>query len=345
MKPVFTLTLAELATKTGATLEGDGSRQIVGIAPLQNADSNQVSLLTNPRFRKYLLATRAAAVILHTDDNNACSVATLRSTHPELVYARAAQLFAPQTHLQTGIHPSASVGPSCQIADDAWIGPHCFIEAEVSIGSGAIIGPHCTISRGVSLGQDSCLTANVTICHDVRIGKRALIHPGTVIGSDGFGFTNDKGRWLKIAQLGSVIIGDDVEIGANTTIDRGALGDTVIGDGVKLDNQIQIAHNVHIGDHTAIAGCVGIAGSVLIGRHCRIGGGVGIAGHLEIADHVHITGMSLVTKSIFKSGIYSSGLPVLPNRLWNKISARLRRLDDLARQVKSLEKSCHRGTP
>jgi UDP-3-O-[3-hydroxymyristoyl] glucosamine N-acyltransferase len=216
------------------------------------------------------------------------------------------------------------------------------VEETAIIERDVFIGPHCVIGERVVLGAETYLVANVTVCHDVRIGQRVLVHPGAVIGSDGFGLANEDGHWIKVPQLGSVQVGDEVEIGANTTIDRGTLEDTIIEAGVKLDNQIQVAHNVHIGAHTAIAGCVGIAGSARIGRHCILGGGVGIAGHLDIVDHVHITGMSLVTQSITKPGTYSSGLPVESNRLWNKISARLRKLDDLARRLTALEKK-HRA--
>jgi UDP-3-O-[3-hydroxymyristoyl] glucosamine N-acyltransferase len=211
------------------------------------------------------------------------------------------------------------------------------------IETGAIVGPGCVIGEQATIGEGSRLVAQVTVCHRVRLGRRVLAQPGVVIGSDGFGLALDRdGRWLRVPQLGSVVIGDDVEIGANTTIDRGALEDTVIEEGVKLDNQIQVAHNVRIGAHSALAGCVGIAGSARIGRHCMIGGGVGIAGHLEIADRVQITGMSLVTQSITQPGIYSSGLAVEPNRLWNKISARLRRLDELFRRLAALERKIGR---
>ncbi|MDQ2695806.1 MAG: UDP-3-O-(3-hydroxymyristoyl)glucosamine N-acyltransferase, partial [Pseudomonadota bacterium] len=213
------------------------------------------------------------------------------------------------------------------------------------LGPGVFVGPVCVVGEGAVLGEATRLMANVTVCHGVRLGRRVLVHPGAVIGSDGFGLANDAGRWIKIPQLGGVVIGDDVEIGANTTIDRGALDDTVIEEGVKLDNQIQVAHNVHIGAHTAVAGCVGIAGSARIGRHCTQAGGVGVAGHLEIADHVHVTGMSMVTESITAPGVYSSGLGVEPGRVWKKIRVHLRHLDDLARRVAALEKKVRSDAP
>ena len=316
---------------------------ISGVATLQNAKAGQVSFLTNPRYRKYLATTQASAVILAPEDIGDFAVALLVSDNPQLSFARVAGLFARNVHQQKGLHPKACISADAKLADDIWVGPHSVIEAGAVIGSGVFIGPNCTIGENAIIGNDSCLRANVTVCQSVRLGSRVLIHPGAVIGSDGFGLANDQGCWIKIPQLGGVWIGDDVEIGANTTIDRGALDDTIIEDGVKLDNQIQIAHNVRVGAHTAIAGCVGIAGSVRIGRHCSLAGGVGIAGHLEIADNVHITGMSLVTKSITEPGIYSSGLSVEPNRLWNKISARLRQLDELTRRFTLLEKKMTPG--
>ncbi|HXH03965.1 MAG TPA: UDP-3-O-(3-hydroxymyristoyl)glucosamine N-acyltransferase [Candidatus Competibacteraceae bacterium] len=331
------MTLAEIAAAGGAELRGDGSIEVSGVAPLHTAQPGQISFLANPRYRKYLQTTQAAAVVLSAEDAEGCPLPVLVAANPQLVFARIATLFAPKPPAQRGIHPSAVVSPQAQVAESAWIGPHCTVEAGAQIAEGVYIGPGCVVAENVIIGRDTRLVANITLCHGVVLGERVLVHPGAVIGSDGFGLANDGGRWVKIPQLGSVRIGDDVEIGANTTIDRGALDDTVLEEGVKLDNQIQVAHNVHIGAHTAIAGCTGIAGSVKIGRHCTLGGGVGLAGHLELADNVHITGMSLVTKSIHEPGVYSSGLAVEPSRRWNKISARLRRLDELFRRLTALE--------
>lgn len=332
------ITLGEVARVTNTRLRGDASMIITGVATLQNARPGQISFLSNPRYRKFLPLTQASAVILSEEDADSCGLPALVSQNPYVAYARVAALFAPSPTRPRGIHPTAYVSSQARVAEDAWIGPHCTIEETAVIESGVFVGPNCVVGEGAILGAGTRLTANVTVCQGAYLGRRVLVHPGAVIGSDGFGLANDKGHWVKVPQLGGVRIGDDVEIGANTTIDRGALEDTVIEEGVKLDNQIQIAHNVRIGAHTAIAGCVGISGSVHIGRHCTISGGVGIAGHLEIADHVHITGMSLVTRSITEPGAYSSGLTVEPNRLWNKISARLRHLDDLARRLTALEK-------
>jgi len=337
-------TLGEIAAAARARLQGcDAATVVAGVAPLHSAGPGQISFLTHPRYRSYLATTRATAVILSPEDARDCPAPAVVAANPQVAYARAATLFEPAVESRRGVHPTAWVSPTATIAADSWIGPHCAVEAGAVIETGVIVGPGCVIGEQAMIGAGSRLVARVTVCHRVRLGCRVLVHPGAVIGSDGFGLALDTGgRWLKVSQLGSVVIGDDVEIGANTTIDRGALEDTVIEDGVKLDNQIQVAHNVRIGAHSALAGCVGIAGSARIGRHCMVGGGVGIAGHLEIADQVQITGMSLVAQSITQPGIYSSGLSVEPNRLWNKISARLRRLDELFRRLAALEKKIGR---
>lgn len=333
--------LAELAAQHDLELRGSNKARITGVATLSHARSNQLSFFTNPRYRADLLTTQAAAVILSPKDAPDCPTTALISTNPLLSYAHIARLFQPATETKSGIHPGAVVSSEAQIADSAWIGPHCTIERGVVIEAGVYLGSGCVVAEHARIGRDSRLLANIYVGHDVILGQRVLVYPGVVLGSDGFGMAVDYeqgGRFVKIPQLGSVRIGNDVEIGANTTIDRGAIEDTVIEEGVKLDNLIQVAHNVQIGAHSALAGCVGIAGSAKIGKHCLLGGGVGISGHLELTDRVTITGMSLVTQSITEAGTYSSGLTVEPNRLWNKISARLRRLDDLARRVIKLEK-------
>ena len=339
-------TLGEIAVASGARLQGgDAATVITGVAPLDRAASGQLSFLIHPRYRSYLAATRAAAVILSPADVADCPTPALVTDHPHIAYARAAVLFALTSKSPIGVHPAAWVSPEARVAADAWIGPHCTVEAGAVIETGVVVGPNCVIGEQAVIGAGSRLVAQVTVCHRVQLGRRVLVHPGAVIGSDGFGLALDRdGRWLKVPQLGGVQIGNDVEIGANTTIDRGALEDTVIEDGVKLDNQIQVAQNVRIGAHSALAGCVGIAGSAQIGRHCMLGGGVGIAGHLEIADRVQITGMSLVAQSINEPGTYSSGLTVEPNRLWNKISARLRRLDELFRRLAVLERKVNQNS-
>ncbi|MEE4376861.1 MAG: UDP-3-O-(3-hydroxymyristoyl)glucosamine N-acyltransferase [Candidatus Competibacteraceae bacterium] len=339
-------TLGEIAETVGVPLRGgDVATPVTGVATLQSAKPGQISFLINPRYRQYLSNTQASAVILSQRDADSCCVPMLVTDNPHVVYAHVAALFAPAPPTTRGIHPTACVSPTAQIADATWIGPHSVVEAGAVLEEGVIVGPHCVVGEFAVLGSNTRLVASVTVCHGVRLGQRVLVHPGAVIGSDGFGLANDHGQWVKIPQLGGVQVGDDVEIGANTTVDRGTLEDTIIEQGVKLDNQIQIAHNVRIGAHSALAGCVGIAGSARIGRHCVLGGGVGVAGHLDIADHVQITGMSLVTDSLTEAGVYSSSLPVQPHRRWNKISARLRQLDGLARRLFALENKCFSDDP
>ncbi|MBZ0071627.1 MAG: UDP-3-O-(3-hydroxymyristoyl)glucosamine N-acyltransferase [Gammaproteobacteria bacterium] len=334
----MSLTLGELAARTGTEPHGDAALSIAGVCTLQDGRPDCISFLANPRYRRYLDDTRAGAVILAAADLAACPVPALVSSNPYATYARVATLLTAVETPPPGVHPTAVVGDDCHIDPTASIGPLCVIGARVAIGAGAVIGPGCVLERDVVIGANTRLVAGVVLCHGVSIGRDCLFHPGVVVGSDGFGIAKDAGRWIKVPQLGSVYIGDDVEIGANTTVDRGALEDTVIADGVKLDNQIQIAHNVQVGAHTAVAGCVGISGSARIGAHCMLAGGVGVVGHLEIADHTVVTGMSMVTKSITEPGVYSSGLAVLPGEQWNRIVARLRRLDDMARRLQALER-------
>jgi len=331
-------TLGELAELVGGQVEGDETLRIEGVATLAGASEREIAFLANPRYQDQLQQTRAAAVILRESDLALSPTASLVTSDPYLAYARIAALFAPSPEGRAGIHPTAWVSEESSVHESAWIGPNCSVEAGVTIGPNCRIGPGCFVGEGSVIGADSRLVANVSVCHGVRIGKRAVIHPGVVIGGDGFGFAPHREGWQKVPQLGGVVIGDDVEIGANTTIDRGALEDTVIEDGVKLDNQIQIAHNVHIGAHTVIAGCAGISGSTHIGRRCAIAGGVGIAGHLNIADNVTITAMSLVIKSIEKPGVYSSGIPVSENYHWNRNLVHLRHLEKMAGRLKTVER-------
>jgi UDP-3-O-[3-hydroxymyristoyl] glucosamine N-acyltransferase len=276
-------------------------------------------------------STRATAVVVGPDHAGSCPVAALIDSNPYLAYARIADLLHPQAPAAPGIHPSAVVSVVARIHPSATVGPLAVIEDEVELGERVFVGPGCIVQRGARLGADTQLTARVTVCADVRIGQRCIVHAGAVIGADGFGFAPDAGTWVKVPQVGTVEVGDDVEIGANTTIDRGAIDDTVVGNGVKLDNQIQVGHNVTIGAHTAVAGCVGISGSTTIGQRCMIGGGVGIAGHLTIADDVVVTGCSLVSASIRQAGSYSSGMPAVETRMWRRMVAHLRRLDSKER--------------
>ena len=336
--------LGDLADRIGARLSGDPDIVIDGIAPLAEAGPRAVTFLSNRRYRSNLGRTRAGAVILAPEFEGECPVPALVLDDPYLGYARTATLLSPPVESTPGIAASAVVDPGASVATDASIGPHCVVEAGASVGEGTTVAAGSFLGRDSSVGPHGRIENRVVICPGVSIGARAIIHAGVVIGADGFGIANDDGVWLKIPQLGGVRIGDDVEIGANTTIDRGALGDTVIEDGVKLDNLIQIGHNVHVGAHTAIAACVAIGGSARIGRRCTIMGAVSIAGHLEIADDVQLTATSAVPNSIRSSGIYSSGMPIQENRAWRRNVARLRQLDDMARRLRSLERRIDEST-
>ncbi len=320
-------TLGDLAVRFGLLLRGEPDFKISRVATLSHADSGALSFLANPRYRKQMQSTRATAVLVGPDQAQDCPVAALIDPNPYLAYARIADLLHPQPPSAAGIHPTAVVSSSARIDRTASVGPLAVIEDEVQIGERVFVGPGCIVQRGAQVGSDSRLMARVNLCAGVRIGRRCILHAGAVVGADGFGFASDAGTWVKVPQVGSVQIGDDVEIGANTTIDRGAIDDTVVQHGVKLDNQIQVGHNVTIGAHTAIAGCVGISGSTTIGERCMIGGGVGIAGHLTIADDVVVTGCSLVSASLSKAGSYSSGMPAVETRMWRRMVAHLRRLD------------------
>lgn len=329
--------LGDLAQQLGVELIGDGDILITCADTIQDATDGAICFLANSKYRHYLTETSASAVILSKEDAENCAVACLVTDNPYLIYAKVASLLYPAAAVVGGRHVSAVVADTTRVHETAWIGPCCVIGADVEIAQGVFIGPGCVVENNCILGEGTRLVANVTLCHGSQIGKRVLVHPGAVIGSDGFGNANDQGAWCKVPQLGRVLIGDDVEIGANTTIDRGSIRDTVIGTGVRLDNQIQIAHNVHIGEHTAIAGCVGIAGSTTIGKYCTLGGGVGVSGHLEIGDNVHFSGQTLVTRSFKEPGYYSGNLPAVPNGEWRKTVARIRRLETTIQRLNKLE--------
>ncbi len=329
--------LQELAGRLGVELRGDGERYVHRVETLVRADDASLCFFGDRKYRAELSATRAAAVILAEPDVEFCPVAVLVSTNPYLAYAQAAQLLYPEPAVTGGLHPSAVVAPDACIDPSAWIGAMVVVEEGAEIGPRVFAGPGSIIGSGCRIDEDSRLVARVTLCTGTQVGKRVLIHPGAVIGREGFGFAKDGERWVRIPQLGRVRLGDDVEIGANTTVDRGALEDTLIADGVKLDNLIQIGHNCHIGENTAIAACSGISGSTRIGSNCTIAGAVGMAGHLTIGDDVHFTGMAMVTRSVTEPGLYSSGIPAMPNAQWRRNLARFRRLDGFARRLKSLE--------
>ena len=331
------VTLAELARRFHGRVRGNPDLVVKRVASLDAAGPDDISYLSDGRYLVRLSATRAGAVILTEADAPHCTGSALIVENPHLCFAHVAQLLHSPPPFRPGVHASAVVSPSARVAKSAWIGPHAVVEDDAEIMEDAYVGPGCLVGQGASVGARSRLVAHVVLGDRCAIGADCLLQPGAVIGADGFGFAKDGERWQKVPQLGRVIVGNEVEVGANTTIDRGALDDTVIGNGVKLDNQIQIAHNVRIGDNTAIAACVGIAGSTRIGKRCTFGGQVGIIGHLEIADDVHVTAKSLVTSSIRQAGVYSSSLKAMPAEKWRRNAARLHQLDEMAQRLKKLE--------
>lgn len=338
MQPIASHRLDALAQRFKLELRGDGNGVIDGVAPLAKAGARQIAFLANPRYASGLATTGAGAVILRAEHAGACRVPALIARDPYLAYARVATLFETQPAAEPGVHPSTVVGAGARIDPTASIGPGCVIDAGATIDAGAVLGPRCVVGPDCHVGAQARLEASVTLVTRVTLGKRVIVHAGAVLGSDGFGIARDRDGWVKVPQLGGVRIGDDCEVGANTTIDRGALEDTVLEEDVRLDNQIQVAHNVVIGAHTAMAGCAAVAGSARIGRNCLIGGSAGVLGHLEVADGVTITAMSLVTHSIHAAGVYSSGSPIEENRAWRRNAARLRHLDDMARRLAALER-------
>jgi len=331
------LRLAELAVRFGCELQGDPDALVERVAPLQEAGPGALAFLANRRYRRFLAGTRATAVVLDADAAAGCPVAALIARNPYATYARIAQLLHPVPPVAGGRHPSAVVEAGARVDPSAWVGALAHVAAGAVIGPRACVGPGSVVFAGAQVGADTRLVARVTLGEGVRIGQRCLLHPGCVVGADGFGQALDAGVYVKVPQVGSVVFGDDVEVGANTTIDRGAIGDTVIGDGVKIDNQVQIGHNVRIGEHTAIAGCAGISGSTVIGRRCMIGGMVGVVGHLEICDDVALTGRTMVSSSIRQPGVYSSALHADEAKRFRRNAARFRQLDELARRLQRLE--------
>ena len=319
----MTLPLGTLIDTLGGTLVGDPAQLITGLAPIDTATAGQLSFVSNVRYRPLLTLSQALCVVVGEDLRDAASArgACIVAADPYLYFARVTQLWRRRHAVggQTGIHPTAVIDPLAVVAADA------------------VVGPLCVVERGATIGGGTVLKSRVTVGEDCLVGQRCVLHSGVVIGSDGFGFAKDEGRWEKIEQLGAVRIGDDVEIGANSCVDRGALSDTVIEDGVKLDNLVQIAHNVFVGRHTAIAACVGIAGSARIGAHCTIGGAAEVLGHLSLADHVHISAASVVTRSIHKAGHYTGIFPIDDNAQWEKNAAAVKRLHSLRARLVALE--------
>lgn len=329
------LRLDEIVARLGGEIVGAGDTAISRIGTLEGAGPGELAFLANPKYRHQLATTRAAAVIM-APPAVAGPAAAILTPQPYLYYARVAQWLNPLPAVVAGIHPSAVV--EGEVSATASIGPQVSIGTGARIADDVVIGANCSIGAGVEIGAGTRLAANVTIYSGVILGARCLVHSAAVIGADGFGFAREaEGAWVKIPQVGRVLVGDDVEIGAGTTIDRGALGDTVIGDGVKLDNQIQVGHNVQIGAHTAMAGCVGIAGSAVIGARCTVGGGAVILGHLSIADDVNVAAGTLVAKSIARAGTYSGAVPFLEHGDWLRNFSRLRHLDAMADKIRALE--------
>jgi UDP-3-O-[3-hydroxymyristoyl] glucosamine N-acyltransferase len=328
------LSLREIVARLGGEAVGEAGAPLTGVATLDSAGPGQIAFLANPKYRAKLASTRAGAVILSPGDRDAASIPRIVADNPYAYYARTVALFHPAPKAQPGIHPFAQVDASAAVDAGAEIGAFAVVGARSLIAKGAVIGSHCVIGADVAVGEGTRLNPRVSVYDGCTIGARCVLHSGAVVGADGFGMAREAGHWLKIPQVGGVRIGDDVEVGANTTIDRGALDDTVIGEGVKLDNQIQVGHNCVIGAHTVIAGCTGISGSVTIGRNCMIGGGVGLVGHITLCDNVTVSGFSLITKSITEPGTYTSGLPFMPHAEWLRNAAQLRRLGDMARALR-----------
>lgn len=339
MAPV---TLADIVSALGGELHGPGELHIARLASLASAGPDALAFAAGERYRKDVLSTQAGALIVPPSLLDAASArgAAIVAANPHLYFARLTQWWVARSRppLVPGVHPSAVIGQGVQLHPTAAIGPLAVIDDGAVIGEHAFIGPHCHIGSQARVGAGTRMTSRVTFAEGCRIGERGLLLPGAVIGADGFGFAPDDGTWVRVEQLGAVRLGDDVEIGANTCVDRGALDDTVIEDGVKLDNQIQIGHNVRIGAHTAMAGCSAVAGSASIGRHCTIGGAAGILGHLTIVDHTHITSHTVVSRSILKPGQYSGAFPFDDNATWEKNAATLRQLYKLRERLRALEK-------
>jgi UDP-3-O-[3-hydroxymyristoyl] glucosamine N-acyltransferase len=332
------LTLGELAIRFGCELRGDPSATVNAVGSLAQAGPRAVSFLANPKYVSQLKDTRAGAVILDLQSAPASPVAALIATNPHATYARVATLLHPEAALKPGIAPGAVVAAAAKVDTSAEIAAGAYIGENASIGARSYVGPGCVVQRDAAIGDDTRLVANVFIGPGVVMGARCVVQPGAVIGGDGFGFAPEKGTWVKVPQIGSVLVGDDVEIGANTTIDRGALGDTVIEEGVKLDNLIMIAHNCRIGAHSALAGQSAMAGSSVLGKRCILGGRAGLTGHITLCDDVVVLGTSFISHSISKPGVYSSALPSEEAGVWRRLVARFKRLDSMAKRLRAVEK-------
>lgn len=330
-------TVAEIVEFLGIEFSDDATLCLKSIATLDSAGADQLSFFHNPKYAEKLSRSTAGAVLVTAEYADQVQGVALVVANPYIAYARCTALFNKTAGAEASIHVSACVAESAEIHETAQLGPNVVVGDSTVIAKDVVIAANTVVGDRCVVGEGCQILANATLYPDVKLGQRCRIHSGAVLGADGFGFANERGRWVKIHQLGGVTIGDDVEVGAGTTIDRGALDDTVIGNGVILDNQIQIAHNVVIGENTAIAGCTAVAGSTRIGKNCTIAGACGITGHLEIADGTHVTAMTLVSKSISKAGAYSSGTVAEPHHQWKKNVVRFRQLDDISRRVKKLE--------
>lgn len=329
--------LVELATAVAGQIQGAPELLLQRIAPLERAQTDELSFVASAKYLNRLEACQAGALILKPEWAAHWSGPAILVDNPYLAYALLARLFDDSPQQLAEIHPTAVIAPDCQLGKDVRIGAHAVIGAGSVLGNGCQIGPGTVIGANCQLGEDCRLAPNVTLYHRVQLGNRVQIHSGAVLGADGFGYARDGSRWIKIPQLGRVIVQDDVEIGANATIDRGALDDTLLQSGVKIDNLVHIAHNCVIGEDSAFAAFVGIAGSTKIGKRCTLSGSVGVAGHIELCDDVHMTGMSIVPGSIREPGVYSSGTDMMPNALWRKNAVRFKQLDEMARRLKKLE--------
>jgi len=334
----MTVSLGELAVRFGCELRGDPAATVDSVAALSQAGPRAVSFLANPKYVAQLADTRAGAVILDARSAASARVPVLVAANPHATFARVATLLHPDPPLNPGVHPAATVSRAAQVDASSEIAAGAFVGDDARIGAGCYIGPGSVVERGARIGEDCRLVARVVIGPRVSLGHRCIVQPGAVVGGDGFGYAPEKGTWVKVPQLGSVVVGDDVEIGANTTIDRGALEDTVIEEGVKLDNLIMIAHNCRIGAHSALAACVAIAGSSVLGKRCILGGRVGLTGHITLCDDVVVLGTSFISHSISKPGVYSSALPSEEAGVWRRIVGRIKRLDSMAKRLRNVEK-------
>lgn len=330
-------TLQQIADHIGAEVHGDGNEVIHAVATLQGAEKGHISFLANPKYRSQLGQTKASAVIISPNELEHCPCSALVIENSYVGFAHVVQLLDSTPDAAIGIAATAQISTDAILGDNVSVGAGAVIESGAKIGANSQIGPGCFIGKNAQLGDNCKLWPNVSVYHECIMGNNCMVQAGTVIGSDGFGYANDKGKWIKIPQLGRVVIGNSVELGANTTIDRGALEDTIIHDDVIIDNLVQIAHNVEVGKGTAIAACSVIAGSTTVGQYCALAGMVGVNGHIEITDGVTFTGFAMVTKSITEPGVYSSGIPAMPNKEWRKTMVSFRNIKKLEDRVKKLE--------